>query len=120
MYYIMICLLLKDSDSVSNMSIEHTALKSIHLLKSTFISDCSIIIGDSASVIPDLTIKLRSKIRRTKNFIYNIDNNLLPYPKERISVLFIRKCYVDIYALILAEHLRGVYSFAISGSPGGY
>jgi hypothetical protein len=42
----------------------------------------------------------------------------LPYPKDNIRVMFVRKCYVDVFSLLMDGIGRGKASFAISGTPG--
>ena len=51
--------------------------------------------------------------------IQSPENAFLPYPQDKIKKLYVRKCYEDVFDLLLEEIGRGrMESFAISGTPG--
>ncbi|KAG9416841.1 hypothetical protein AC1031_001233 [Aphanomyces cochlioides] len=52
------------------------------------------------------------------NCIISADGKLLPYPNKELQKIFVRTCYEDIYALLMAKIKNGVNAFGISGTPG--
>jgi hypothetical protein len=50
--------------------------------------------------------------------IQSSNHDLLPYPLDEIQKLYVRKCYKDVFDLLLEDIGRGRKSFAISGTPG--
>ncbi|KAJ3229557.1 hypothetical protein HDU81_005252 [Chytriomyces hyalinus] len=66
----------------------------------------------SLSVAADLeAAKPVSKKRR-------IDNSLLPYPLEDVRNLYVRKCYNDVFDLLVTGVEKELRYFTITGSPG--
>jgi hypothetical protein len=68
----------------------------------------------------DLSVQLQSfkKSQIVNGCIVSENNSLLPYPQDKIQKLFVRKCYEDVFELLLCEIERGTDSFAVSGTPG--
>jgi hypothetical protein len=50
--------------------------------------------------------------------IVSTNSNLLPYPSEETQKLFVRKCYLDCFNLILKKISQKRKFFGISGTPG--
>ncbi|EGF84177.1 hypothetical protein BATDEDRAFT_84908 [Batrachochytrium dendrobatidis JAM81] len=72
------------------------------------------------SEINDLTaqFKLFANSRLDKRCIQSQDQKLLPYPQNEVQKLYVRKCYKDVFKLLLAQIGDKKKSFAISGTPG--
>ncbi|KAG9416842.1 hypothetical protein AC1031_001234 [Aphanomyces cochlioides] len=51
-------------------------------------------------------------------YIISADGKRLPYPNKELQKIFVRTCYEDIYALLMAKIENGVEAFGISGTPG--
>jgi hypothetical protein len=71
--------------------------------------------------IPDLTSQFKSLYNSEisdDNFIVSVPGEMLPYPQDEIQRLYVRKCYQDIFDLLLERISSGMKSFAISGTPG--
>jgi hypothetical protein len=71
--------------------------------------------------IPDLTSQFKSFYNSEisgDNFIVSVPGEILPYPQDEIQRLYVRKCYQDIFDLLLERISSGMKSFAISGTPG--
>ena len=70
--------------------------------------------------LDDLCLQLQSfaHARLVNGCIETENEILLPYPLEEIQMLFVRKCYEDVFQLFLGQIERGTKSFAISGTPG--
>ncbi|OAJ37371.1 hypothetical protein BDEG_21402 [Batrachochytrium dendrobatidis JEL423] len=70
--------------------------------------------------IDDLTaqFKLFANSRLVDECIQSQDQKLLPYPQNKINKLYVRKCYKDVFELLLAQIGDKKESFAISGTPG--
>jgi hypothetical protein len=71
-------------------------------------------------IIQDLTTKLKSFMNSQfdKGYIKSADETYLPYPQACHSIIFVRKCYVDVFNLILGEIVNVSMFFAISGTSG--
>jgi len=52
------------------------------------------------------------------NCIESSQGILLPYSQDKIKKVFVRKCYVDVFDLLMNRIGEGKESFAISGTPG--
>ncbi|CAK4388746.1 unnamed protein product, partial [Aphanomyces euteiches] len=50
--------------------------------------------------------------------IISADGKLLPHPNKALEMIFVLKCYDDIYALLVDKIVNGVKAFGISGTPG--
>lgn len=70
--------------------------------------------------LDDLSVQLQSfkKSQLVNGCISSENNSVLPYPQDEIQKLFVRKCYEDVFQLLLGQIERGTKSFAISGTPG--
>ena len=70
--------------------------------------------------ISDLTTQLKSfaNAQLVEGCIQSQDQAFLPYPQDKIKKLYVRKCYQDVFDLLLEHINRGLESFAISGTPG--
>jgi hypothetical protein len=70
--------------------------------------------------ISDLTTQLKSfgNAQLVEGCIQSQDQMFLPYPTDEIKKLYVRKCYQDVFDLLLEHINRGLKSFAISGTPG--
>ena len=70
--------------------------------------------------INDLTAQLRSfaSSRLVEGCIQSQDQELFPYPQDEIKKLYVRKCYQDVFDLLLEQIKLKQKSFAISGTPG--
>jgi hypothetical protein len=68
----------------------------------------------------DLSTRLKSfaSAQLVEGCIQSQDQELLPYPQVEIKTLYVRKCYEDVFDLLLERISRGFKSFAISGTPG--
>ncbi|KAJ3085699.1 hypothetical protein HK100_008955 [Physocladia obscura] len=44
--------------------------------------------------------------------------SFLPYPQDEFRKLFVKKCYQDVYGLMVTQVEAGIEAFAISGTPG--
>jgi hypothetical protein len=71
--------------------------------------------------ISDLSTQLKSfaKAQLVEGCIQSQDQQeLLPYPQDEIKKLYIRKCYQDVFDLLIQHLNLKMKSFAISGTPG--
>lgn len=70
--------------------------------------------------ISDLTTRLKSfaSSRLVEGCIQSQNQELFPYLQDEIKKLYVRKCYVDVFHLLLGQIEVGGKSFAISGTPG--
>ena len=70
--------------------------------------------------IADLTIKLQSfaNAQLTRKCIQSPNQIFLPYPQDKFKKVYVRKCYEDVFCLLLERITLGMESFAISGTPG--
>jgi Crinkler effector protein N-terminal domain len=70
--------------------------------------------------ISTLTAKLKSlaNAQLVEGCIQSKHHALLPYPQEKIRKLFVRKCYQDVFRLLIQCINLNETSFAISGTPG--
>jgi len=70
--------------------------------------------------ISDLTTQMKSfsNAQLVEGCIQSQNHDLLPYPQEKVKNLYARKCYQDVFDLLLENIHRGFESFAISGTPG--
>jgi hypothetical protein len=70
--------------------------------------------------LSDLTTQLKSfaSSRLVEGCIQSQDQELFPYLQDEIKKLYVRKCYQDVFDLLLEQIKGGRKSFAISGTPG--
>ena len=70
--------------------------------------------------IDDLTIQLQSFAfsQLVDECLQSPNDVFLPYPQDKIKKLYVRKCYEDVFCLLLEKITLGMESFAISGTPG--
>jgi hypothetical protein len=70
--------------------------------------------------ISDLTAQLKSfaNAQLVEGCIQSQDQAFLPYPHDEIKKLYVRKCYQDVFHLLIQHINLNVKSFAISGTPG--
>lgn len=70
--------------------------------------------------ISDLTTQLKSfsNAQLVDGCIQSQDQVFLPYPQDEIKKLYVRKCYQDVFHLLIQHISLNVKSFAISGTPG--
>ena len=68
--------------------------------------------------ISDLTTQLQScaNAQLVDGCLQSANDTFLPYPQDEIKKLFVRKCYEDVFKLLL-KNIK-MKSFAISGTPG--
>ena len=68
--------------------------------------------------ISDLTTQLQSfaNAQLVNGCLQSANDLFLPYPQNEIKKLFVRKCYEDVFELLL-KNIK-MKSFAISGTPG--
>jgi hypothetical protein len=67
-----------------------------------------------------LTTKLKTfaNAKLVNECLQTPNNDFFPYPQKEIKKLYVRKCYVDLFDLLLEKITLGKKSFAISGTPG--
>jgi hypothetical protein len=70
--------------------------------------------------ISDLTTQLKSfaNTQLVEGCIQSQDQAFLPYPQDEIKTLYVRKCYQDVFHLLIQHINLNLKSFAISGTPG--
>jgi hypothetical protein len=70
--------------------------------------------------ISDLTTQLKSfaNAQFVEGCIQSQDQAFLPYPQDEIKKVYVRKCYQDVFHLLIQRINLNVKSFAISGTPG--
>jgi hypothetical protein len=71
--------------------------------------------------ISDLTSQFKSfaNCQIVANCIIQEPNrDFFPYPQDKIQKLYVRKCYQDVFDLLMEQIKIGNESFAISGTPG--
>ena len=70
--------------------------------------------------INDLTTQLQSfaNAQLVDECLQSVNDTFLPYPQNKIKKIFVRKCYEDVFGLLLGKIGRGMESFAISGTSG--
>ena len=69
--------------------------------------------------IAGLTSQLKSLVHaEIENGIIKTEGNFFPYPQVKANRMLIRKCYVDVFDLLIEQILAGRENFAISGTPG--
>jgi hypothetical protein len=66
--------------------------------------------------ISDLNLKSFANAQLVQGCIQSQDQAFLPYPQDEIRKLYVRKCYQDVFGLLI-QHIS-MNSFAISGTPG--
>ena len=68
--------------------------------------------------ITDLTTQLQSfaNAQLVDECLQSPNDVFLPYPQTKIKKLYVRKCYEDVFELLL-KHIK-MESFAVSGTPG--
>ncbi|ORY29090.1 hypothetical protein BCR33DRAFT_857848 [Rhizoclosmatium globosum] len=71
-------------------------------------------------LIPDLTHNLNAfkSAQLCDGCIVSAYHELLPYPQNQIQKVYVRKCYEDVFTLLMTEIESGLTWFAISGTPG--
>ena len=70
--------------------------------------------------ISDLTTQLKSfaTCQIVDGCMQSSNQDVFPYPQDKIKKLYVRKCYQEVFDLLLDKISSGMESFAISGTPG--
>eukprot|EP00842_Homolaphlyctis_polyrhiza_P000664 jgi/Hompol1/1599/HPOL_005655-RA len=71
-------------------------------------------------LLSDLTAQIKAfeSTQIIDGCIVSSSNKRLHYPQTEVKNLFVRKCYEDVFTLLIAGIGKGAKSFAISGTPG--